>query len=142
MTEAEWLACGDPEPMVEFVHDEVSDRRLRLWACACCRRIWTAITDPGSRRAVEVAEQYADELVDHRQLEEARQEAWGVWDQAELHRPFAREAAFLVAARNAFKAATESADLAAQAVSGSIDPDIAERSAQCDLLRDIFGNPF
>jgi hypothetical protein len=35
------------------------ERKLRLFACACCRRIWHRLA-PTSRRVVEAAEQYAD----------------------------------------------------------------------------------
>jgi hypothetical protein len=41
MTEAEWNRGTDPAPMLEFLRGggKASDRELRLFACACCRRL-------------------------------------------------------------------------------------------------------
>ncbi|MDB5312321.1 MAG: hypothetical protein JWO38_6523 [Gemmataceae bacterium] len=39
MTEAEWLTCADPMPMLAFLEDRASDRKLRLFAVVCYRRI-------------------------------------------------------------------------------------------------------
>lgn len=61
MTETEWLACGDAWDMVQALGDHPSDRKLRLYTCGCCRRLWHHLTDEQSRRAVELAERYADE---------------------------------------------------------------------------------
>lgn len=40
MTEAEWLACTNPAPTLDSVRGKTSDRKLRLFTCACCRHVW------------------------------------------------------------------------------------------------------
>src|SRR3954451_6889879 len=59
MTEAEWLSCGDPWPMLQDVRGRASERKLRLVGCACCRTVWPLLRR-ASRRAVEAAEALAD----------------------------------------------------------------------------------
>lgn len=41
MTEANWLSWPDPYAMLEQCPIcELTERRLRLFTCACCRRLW------------------------------------------------------------------------------------------------------
>jgi hypothetical protein len=59
-TEAEWIACKYSYDMLEWLNRKVSDRKLRLFACACCRMAWDLLADEHSREAVETTERYAD----------------------------------------------------------------------------------
>ncbi|HEV3386415.1 MAG TPA: hypothetical protein VG097_16450 [Gemmata sp.] len=60
MTEEDWLACSNPMPMLEFVHDRASQRKLRLFAVACCHTVLHWLIDKRSLKAVEVAEAFVD----------------------------------------------------------------------------------
>jgi hypothetical protein len=61
VTEAERLGCTDPQKLVEFLRGKASERKLRLFACACCRPVLPLIHDEYSRKAVKTAERCADE---------------------------------------------------------------------------------
>lgn len=60
MTEEQWLACSDPLAMLQYRRGHGSDRKFRLFACACCRRIWDLFPDPANRHLVAVVEDYPD----------------------------------------------------------------------------------
>jgi hypothetical protein len=60
MTEAEWLACTDPEPMLEFLRDKICKRKLRLFACSVCRQLTSFVGTEEYARGIEAAEAYAD----------------------------------------------------------------------------------
>jgi hypothetical protein len=78
VTEAEWLACDEPETLLERSGFGNSARKSRLLAVACCRRIWDQFVDDRSRRAVEVAERYADGVATDSELIGAQIEAMQV----------------------------------------------------------------
>jgi hypothetical protein len=61
MTEAEWLACADPTPMLTLLRGKVSDRKLRLFACACWRRFYPLSEEKKQfRQGIESAERFAE----------------------------------------------------------------------------------
>jgi hypothetical protein len=81
MTEAEWLHATEPGPMLAYLGSKASNRKLRLLACGCCRRIWSLLTDRPSRTAVDVAEAYADQQTEYASLENAAAELSLIQDQ-------------------------------------------------------------
>jgi hypothetical protein len=65
MTEIEWSVCSQVYPMLLALRSKRSPRKwstrkARLFALACCRRVWHLLDSPADRRAVEVAEEMAD----------------------------------------------------------------------------------
>lgn len=74
MTEAEWLTSRDPQGMLKWLrrNGTASDRRLRLFACGCCRAVWHLLTVEQTRTAVELAERFADGRADRKELALAR----------------------------------------------------------------------
>src|SRR3982751_6201007 len=61
--EAAWLTRDEPEQMLECLAGRASDRKLRLFAAACCRRVWHLLSDERSRKAVEVGEKFSDGVI-------------------------------------------------------------------------------
>lgn len=139
MTEGEWLGSEDPAAMLDFLarcngapvgHKVVperapSDRKLRLFACACCRQVSPAVgPDLSSLRS---AEAFADGLT----TDTARHIAWN-------H-------AVNSAASHAFRhlcAHTMNHEFQLRRALAAWDGDQAEgRRVFADILRDIAGNP-
>src|SRR5271165_5672482 len=100
MPEAEWLACTTPRAMLAFLRGRVSDRKLRLFACACCRAVWSMVRNRDKEDAVETAERCADDLAGASQLKAAAGRAW------ESGKPFYAPVKHLVKATTAQQAMT------------------------------------
>src|SRR6266853_500734 len=75
MNESDWLSSADPRAMLTFLGERASERKLRLFYCACCRRVWNLITDERGRQAVVAAERFAEGLLDDSELQVARHSA-------------------------------------------------------------------
>src|SRR5262249_29082458 len=138
MTEEQWLACADPEEMQDFIRDRMRDwirdtateRKLRLFACACARRFWQRLDGPG-RMAVEVSERYADGVATEEELRRAREDATRAAEEtSRAVNRVAAGAAWTPGVWAAWKAGWEAVK---QGEGGT------ERGAQCALLRDLFG---
>jgi hypothetical protein len=170
MAEGEWQTCGEPQLMLESLPGDVSERKLRLFACACVRRTWHLLSNHQSREAVEVVERYADSQALLRELEQARERAWSVsgdFDRAsdEMEGPpdgcfqaesfaagavatacrFADGYPYLVHVTGTAFSVGEAAWHAAVGAGRPAEaPAIreAEWLAQADLIREVFGYPF
>ena len=143
MNEAEWLACGDPGPMLVFLRGGASERKLRLFACACCRRLWHLLVSNSARQAVEVAERHADGRADDAEAAAASAAL------AYLRRPpgAGPQSFFAHAAVSYLFAAAEGGPVSCAAAvsswaSGADRSYDVAHAAQASLLRDIFGSPF
>lgn len=131
MTEAEFLASSEPQKMLAFLlgtddtpwgdatrwQPSPSPRKLRLFGVAACRTMWSMLHSK-PRRAVEVAERFADGLATAAELDASHREC----------------SAFAVADPDAARGAQL---LAIPTTTWPVDG--AELAA---LLREIVGNPF
>jgi hypothetical protein len=156
VNETDWLSGTDPLAMLDQLGD-ASERKLRLFACACVRRRWDQIRYPRQRGAVELAERLAEGTAEASELEDARQraEVW-VYDAPEFERMIYQAAARTLA-ESANEAAREACESILQyaAIEGAWEAipgeDEARLSAEAttaegrvlgQLALEVFGNPF
>jgi len=149
MTEQEWLACADPQEMLGYLRGKATDRKLRLFAVACCRRAWQTLGHPRGAGMAEVAERFADGLATAEELEACRNDAVMDLRSADGAPEWAGRMDLPPGCDNSFMEAAAcdftSEGAATESLSGHIRsayPRTAITPApleECALLRDIFG---
>jgi hypothetical protein len=145
-----WQSCSTPSRLLDFLSGRITARKLRLFACACCRSVWHLIQETDSRNAVLTSEQYADDRAKLEDLLELRRRAdaaatlaWELWDDGT---PAALDAAAAAASEDPLMAANLASDYAARAAQVDADDDQTawknEQRRQCCFLRDLVGDPW
>jgi hypothetical protein len=180
MTEAEWLAYADPDPWRRVTHPmlvflesigKASERKLRLFAVACCRLLFRKVrVHPWDEHQVSVAERYADGAASAEELREARGYPPDNWllqlAAVPGGNPFIAMSEWSPSPRTAMHACWNAVELESgitvadgtacnaawgATVPGTVMPNdngvsearlVAELAIQCDLIRCLFGNPF
>jgi hypothetical protein len=154
VTEAEWLEATDPVPILESMRGKASDRRLRLFAVACCRRMRPPRHDAEHRLLIETAEACADETRSALHSSSAYREVTGRARERLAVTSAVRTANYLAipgafdSALNTCRWAASFAGLQAargkglSAVHANQRALALETAAPPMLLRDVFGNPF
>ncbi len=147
MTEAEWQAHTDPKKMLEFLGSMTSDRKLRLFCCACVRRIWHLLREERLREAVEVAERNIDGSATQtefvravrtaRKINQDAGEAGRAAYYATWHSPSNADAPVKVMWYSLWAARVASDDPYPYHNVKAV-----ESAAQAIIFGDIFGNPF
>jgi hypothetical protein len=159
MTEAEWLACEEPMPMLRYMETAASDRKMRLFECACVRRVWHRVSDERLERVLFGLENFADGLISAHELKPIHELAWEVEEDdlaPEESRCLAYELGIATRVKQPDSPFMDDGPIhtfsgrssAAVAGFGTGDQEefqrrkAIERTQQAALVRDIFGNPF
>jgi hypothetical protein len=151
MTEAEWLTFATQE--CGFIWEAdcliplINERKCRLFAVACCRRIWMYIPHEAAKRLIEAFERAADALVSTDEWRDACEDY-----ELPKGESMAEKYALSAVVTCRFDKETRLTNTVASYCLATLAPDAllgeksesrdVEERAQCDLIREIFGNPF
>ncbi len=160
MKRTDWPHSNSPHEMLYALFKaQICGRKLRLFACACCRSVWHLLHDSRSREGVELAEACSDGLVSDEQALNGFPSANAVYENvwpssqtnvtgANLEASRAVSVALLNYALpdNAYRCGAVASEhaITAAGLAGEIRAvaeDVARRF-QAEVLRCIFGNPF
>jgi hypothetical protein len=138
MNQAEWVNCTDPVLMLEYLRERESERKLRLFLCACARQLWHLLADEESRQAIHSIERSLDWPNSSQALHDAHSAArTAAHRQERLPHKEWNDNAFVRG-----KAAWEVANIISDIVYRDWRSQRStERVIQCNLIRDIFSFP-
>jgi hypothetical protein len=131
MTEEEWLSSNDPHLVLREVKASQFERKARLIAVAFAKRVLPIRKDPHFCRALEIAERHAD----------GEAEEWEVNESYSSTDPLTgRYDPILIYVFKPIPLWTSRHATSKFASSGAVK--LREEAAHCQLVRDIYGNPF
>jgi hypothetical protein len=157
MTEAEWLTTKLPLYMLGEYPAEWNVRKGRLFWCACLRRTWEQLADERTRLLVEEVELHPEADIDwfvrERRFALEGYINWnnsthsGLWLDSWALDTFldAPPGSLMRLAEGLAHQAAEDWSRATGLAHWSrmgAEAEAAEKARQCDIIRDIFGNPF
>jgi len=129
---------------------DVPERKHRLFGIACCRRIRHLCPENEIWQALEVAEQYSDGLVSELELQDAAQVVKDfrqalVTSGADVAKDWTAAGVQVCLTESDYRLAGEAAyhsSMAVEKKTGMASERHVEEEKQCDLFREIIGNPF
>ncbi len=139
MTEAEWLACEVPVLLADAAHEMVSERKYRLLAVACCRRLRRHVEAPLWFESIQTAELAADGLIGPQELRLIFQDVVATFEQAGFSRGTPENDGILLNTWSGMAIGATCRNPRSEMIYNVFS--ILDVTA-CALLRDIFGNPF
>lgn len=146
MKEKDWLTCTDPIKMLRSLRGKTSDRKLRLFACACCRRIGHFLEHPEIPILIEFVERIAERTATAQEVYDAIHDSGVIWQNvAYLKNAETDAAAAFCSAADDRATATSAAKSVSRKATHALSHEgkqTTEEGSQCQLLRDIFGYPF
>lgn len=133
-----WHGSTDPVEMLNllepaFADEVLSERKIRLFVCACCRRVWDRLSANTRRDHVELAERYVDGRATRKQF--------GVTDWKRI-KP--KELAMAACCRWDFDPYGGMYYIRYELLAAIKQDDLGdlEEAAQAAILRDIFRAPY
>ncbi len=160
--EEQWFACPEINSLLHrAIELGMSERKMRLFGCACCRMNWQHLREPAYKRAVEAGEQFAIGKITQEEMYAFAEDAVALIPEKPPKKTIRRLTedymAYLASVSAVDVARVEDDDgwpfwerlvdnifntlLIASDQQGGLGEE-AMQAILCDRLRDIVGNPF